>query len=199
MVNVGKKCIPGVFCIDNLLLFFIVVILILLVYMQLSASSTSSPVSVFNIIPKQAMGGISTRQDPINDPYSPPMSSAGFYFPSDSGDIRGGIPVNMRTRGMLTQYQQVGILTRQGRHASDNILPLMGRQVATGRDMWQYYTMTNTGNLNTKLPIRVNGRSCTSEYGCASINDGDNVYVEGYNDSFQVTLYENNLLQYIPF
>jgi hypothetical protein len=79
------------------------------------------------------------------------------------------------------------------------ILPLMGRRVMSGRDKWQYYTMSNTGNLNTKLPVSVNGRSCTGEYGCDSIMNGDTIYVEGYNDTFKATIYENNLFNYIPF
>ena len=78
------------------------------------------------------------------------------------------------------------------------ILPLMGRRVMSGRDKWQYYTMTNTGNSNTKLPISINGKSCTSEYGCDEINNGQVVYVEGYKDTFRVTVYENNLFSYIP-
>jgi hypothetical protein len=137
----------------------------------------------------------------MNNPYAPPMRTDGMYFPPDSGDIRG-IPVNVRTRGANVQYQQLGILTRNGNNggrSADSILPLMGRQIMNGRDKWQYYTMTNTGNLNTKLPISVNGRSCTGEYGCDSINNGDVVYVEGYNDTFVATVYENSLFQYLPF
>jgi hypothetical protein len=96
--------------------------------------------------------------------------------------------------GILTRNQ-----SRNGANSGDSILPLMGRQVMSGRDKWQYYTMTNTGNLNTKLPISVNGRSCTGEYGCDSMNNGDTVYVEGYNDTFIATIYENSMFQYIPF
>jgi hypothetical protein len=75
----------------------------------------------------------------------------------------------------------------------------MGRKLMTGREKWQYYTMATNGNMNTKLPISVNGKSCTSEYGCDSINNGDNVFVEGYNDTFKVTVYENSGFNYIPF
>jgi len=126
------------------------------------------------------------------------MSAAGFYFPPDSGDIRG-IPINVRTRGSFTEYEQLGILTRNGNGSADNILPLMGRQIMTGRNKWQYYTMTSGSNLNTKLPIKVNGRNCTGEYGCDEITSRDIVYVEGYNDTFQATIYETNLFRYIPF
>jgi hypothetical protein len=79
------------------------------------------------------------------------------------------------------------------------ILPLMGRRNMAGRDKWQYYTISNTGNLNTKLPVSVNGKSCTGEYGCDDITNGDVVYVEGYNDTFKATIYENSLFNYIPF
>ena len=79
------------------------------------------------------------------------------------------------------------------------ILPLMGRRNMAGRDKWQYYTMTNTGNLNTKLPISVSGKNCTSEYGCDEINNGDTIYVEGYRDTFTATIYETGTFSYIPY
>jgi len=78
------------------------------------------------------------------------------------------------------------------------ILPLMGRRHMTGRDKWQYYAISNTGNLNTKLPISTNGRSCTSEYGCDPLSSGDIVYVEGYNHAFKATIYENSIFSYLP-
>jgi hypothetical protein len=126
------------------------------------------------------------------------MKTDGIYFPRDSGDVRG-IPVNVQTRGTNMSYQQVGILTRAINNGQDMILPLMGRRLMTGRDKWQYYTISNTGNMNTKLPVSLNGKSCTGEYGCDDINNGDNVYVEGYNDTFRVTIYENSLFNYIPY
>ena len=84
--------------------------------------------------------------------------------------------------------------------SNDNlILPLMGRRLMSGRDKWQYYSMSNTGHLNSKLPININGKSCTGEYGCDPIYNGDMVYVEGYNDTFKATIYDNNRLEYIPY
>ena len=50
-----------------------------------------------------------------------------------------------------------------------------------------------------KLPISKNGKSCTGEYGCDDLFNGDSVYVEGYKDSFNVTMYENSGMRYIPF
>ena len=78
------------------------------------------------------------------------------------------------------------------------ILPLMGRRSLTGRDKWQYYTISNTGSLNTKLPVRVRGKTCSSEYGCDEMMDGDVVHVDGYNHKFKATVYDNATFSYIP-
>ena len=190
----GKKCIPGVFCIENMTLFLFLVVLILIVYVwygkHIKMQEETKPQIVIVNTPSQPTN-LPIVQNPFNDPYAPPLKADGLFYPQSRG-----LPINMQTRGLNTGYQQIGILTRSS--AQDMILPLMGRRIMTGRDKWQYYTMTNTGNLNTKLPISLNGKSCTSEYGCDNINNGDSVYVEGYNDTFRVTVYENNLFQYIP-
>lgn len=113
-----------------------------------------------------------------------------------------GVPVNVQTNHVNTSYSQVGMLTKEfgGMGGMPVILPLMGRALWNGRDKWQYYTMANTAAsaINTKLPIKVNGRSCTDEYGCDSITTGDMVYVEGYGDVFRATIYENASLAYLP-
>jgi hypothetical protein len=152
--------------------------------------------------------GLATRMDPFNDPYAPPLKNDALFYPPNSSDVRGqpvivqppiyNNNINVQTRGINTSYQQVGILTKSSNNQENMILPLMGRRIMTGRDKWQYYTLSNTGNISTKLPISLNGRSCTSENGCDSINNGDVVYVEGYQETFRVTMYENNLFQYLP-
>ena len=54
------------------------------------------------------------------------------------------------------------------------------------------------GNLQTKLPVKVKGRSCSGEYGCDEIYNQDHVYVEGYQDDFIATIYESGLFSYLP-
>jgi hypothetical protein len=197
----AKKCIPGVFCIENMTLFLLFVILLFVgyfYYIHFAKPAAEQKVIVVHSPPMQTpLGAIATRQDPFNDPYAPPLKSDGYFYPKNFGDIRG-IPVNIESRGLSTGYQQVGILTRTNGVQGDMILPLMGRRSMSGRDKWQYYTISNTGNINTKLPVSLNGKSCTSEYGCDNINNGDVVYVEGYSDTFRATIYENNTFQYIP-
>jgi hypothetical protein len=149
--------------------------------------------------------------DPQNI-YSPPLNTIDVRGPihlpgsgAASGALGVGIPVNIRTSTANTPYRQIGILTknvRSGNGAMDPlILPLFGRNLLNGRDKWQYYTVANGGGVafNAKLPISVNGRSCTGEYGCDSVSHGDTVYVEGYDDTFRATIYENATLNYIPY
>ena len=214
----GKKCIPGVFCIENMTLFLVVVIGIMVMYLYymyfmktLLMQKPQQQIQPSTIILTNApYTGTTTLENPYNPPVKqtdlfPPIVDLRGNIPPVSqqlvvhgGGIQAGIPVNIKTRPANTSYSQVGILTRNDRE--NMILPLMGRNLWNGRDKWQYYTMSNTsGAMNTKLPISVNGRSCTSEYGCDSISNGDTVYVEGYNDTFRVTMYENSVLQYLPF
>ena len=211
----GKKCIPGVMCIENMTLFLLVILIIMVFYFIKNATFNSGDGKIIIVQqphqPQQqpvlstGLMSIATRRDPINDPYSPPMKRDGLYYPTDFGDIRSaplpGLPINIKTQGVNSTYQQVGILTRTSSSMmkDEMILPLMGRRLMTSRDKWQYYTMSNTGNINTKLPVSVNGKSCTNEYGCDSINNNDMVYVEGYGDVFRATIYENCMFQYLPF
>lgn len=218
----AKKCIPGLFCIENMTMFLLLIIIALVFYYfyyivpHMSGRSNGQTIVVNGSMPQMfaqpptMMGfGLATRLDTLSDPYSPPLKNDALFYPPGGSDIRG-LPViaqplvaqpaiNVQTRGLNTGYQQVGILTKSSGNNQENmILPLMGRRTMSGRDKWQYYTISNTGNMNTKLPISVNGRSCTSENGCDSIYNSDTVYVEGYQDTFRVTIYENNLFQYLP-
>lgn len=206
---VRKTCIPGVFCIENMTFFLLFVLLLIMVYLYYTnivkmrlyqnPSSHSGQIiqPVIFMTPPVShrpdyLSPISARQDPLQNDHAPPLKNIEFE------EVAYGLPVNVKTRGYEGNYSQVGILTRKS--GREQILPLMGRKSAGARDKYQYYTMTNdSGNINTKLPVSVNGRSCTSELGCDEINNGDNIYVEGFHDTFRATIYENRLFQYIPF
>lgn len=201
--GVKKTCIPGLFCIENMTVFLLFVLLVTVVYMyythlikpsleKTSTTSFSQPIIIAPPINTEVatthLIPIPTRTvDPLTDINAPPLKNEGYV-----------LPINISTQGPELNYNQMGILTReQGK--DDMILPLMGRRSSTGRDKYQYYTMSNSsGNINTKLPVSVKGRSCTSDLGCDEIFNGDSVYVEGYNDTFRATIYENALFKYIP-
>ena len=197
----AKKCAPGIICIENVTLILLIILLIVafytwyITYLVPSNKSYSTITHNNHTTTKPVLLPISSRQDEFNDPYQPPLKN-NMYHPRNSSDVRG-IPVNIETRGLPTTYQQVGILNRTN-DTNDMILPLMGKRTMAGRDKWQYYTVSGSGNLNTRLPISVNGKNCTGEYGCDEIYNGDVVYVEGYNDTFRATIYENGTFQYIP-
>jgi len=196
-----KKCPPGVICIENMSLLLILLLLFIIFYLFQKLNSTPNRVvKTTTTIQPDFLQTRSGRHDVFNDPYAPPLKDDGLYFRSDSSDLRGHppiqVPVNIETRGLSTQYGQVGILTSNDHQ--NLIIPLMGRRHMSGRDKWQYYTISNSGSLNTKLPVSVNGKSCTSEYGCDPIMQNDAVFVEGYKSTFNATVYENSSFQYIP-
>ena len=187
---VKKTCIPGLFCLENMTMFLLFVLLITVSYMYygqvMKNQRQSNPIQQSTIVPSIAQMEI---PNPLESVYSPPLKS-------ERGG--GGVAINVPTRGPEMEYNQVGILTRE--QGDDTILPLMGRRTASGRDKYQYYTMANgVGSINTKLPLSSKGRSCTASIGCDELFNGDNVFVEGYKDTFHATIYENALLQYIPW
>jgi hypothetical protein len=207
----AKKCPPGVFCIENMTIMYLIIIFgivgfyvykIYLMKQHHMAHQTSQNIRPIIIkeernhgfFPKFNTGFLNDPRNILMNPFVAPLKD-NSYFQSDMGDPRG-IPINIKTRGFNTNYRQVGILTRtDGR---EGILALMGRPLHTNRNKWQYYTMSDQNN-SIKLPISKNGRSCTNEYGCDELYNSDTVYVEGYNDAYNVTIYENASPQYIPF
>ena len=37
------------------------------------------------------------------------------------------------------------------------------------------------------------------EIGCREINDGDNIFIDEYGESFKVKIYESSKFRYIPY
>ena len=186
-----RKCPPGVICIENMSFLFllITIALAIMVYFQFRPNNTIAPPAQ-NIIVERAAPLSQERKSVLLNPYVPPLRNTTFF------SAPRGIPINVPTQSFDTSYRQVGILTRLD--GKETILPLMGRPLFANRNKWQYYTMSDKNN-SVKLPVSRNGKSCTNEYGCDSLYNGDTVYVEGYNDAFKITVYDNELPRYIPF
>lgn len=205
-----KKCPPGVICVQNMVFvsMFIVTLglLAFIVYRGILSTNnsqtnietgiTKSQKSWFDtsplngLFPRPSYSFSNVENDVLMNPYSAPLRDDRYI----TNDIRGGVPINISTRAVDADYRQIGILTRQ--NGSEAILPLMGRPLFTNRDKWQFYTMNDK---NIKLPIVNKGKSCTNEYGCDNLYNGDTIYVEGMNDTFKVTVYDNAIMKYIPF
>ena len=199
----ARKCPPGVICIENMTIIFLIIVVVLfgIVYFNfINTKSSQKNVFVMNternsLEPKMSSLFSTNMSNTLMNPFLPPLKKSHYLSSSDPR----GIPININTRGVDMDYKQVGILTRTVQKQNDEtILPVMGRPLYTNKSKWQYYTMNDKNNA-IKLPMSHNGRSCTNEYGCDELLSGDTVYVEGYNDSFKVTIYENSQPRYIPF
>ena len=198
-----RKCPPGILCIENASMFFFILCLVIFCYFIYSSNSNSNSNSDSNLDSNSKTNikqniHVNTSQpngfnypyikDALLDPYAPPLR-----------DERYVVPINVSTNigAVDTNYRQVGILTPQNQSSKDSILPLMGRPLFVNRDKWNYYTISNQHN-NVKLPVSKGGRSCTNEYGCDKIYNGDTVYLDGINEAYNVTIYDNDTIKYLP-
>jgi hypothetical protein len=213
-----KKCPPGVICIENFTTLIITIILIMfgyfifVSYQNQKHSQTNNhyrgPSEIIVAEPNYPYNNLynnlytSLRNNfvdspPVNDvltnPYEAPYRDERYFVPKQ-------VPINVSTNigAVDTSYRQIGILTPLNGTTTNNILPLMGRPLFTNRQKWQYYTISNQHN-NVKLPISVKGKSALNDYGVDELYNGDSVYVEGYNDAFKATVYENSTIKYLPF
>lgn len=212
-----KKCPPGIICIENITLFLLCIIISILVFFIYANSKQNITVKDQNYISveqraePQGQGHSwfmpswpynNQPQDVLLNPYAPPLRDERYLIPEVTRIPSNAVPINVSTNiGATpadTAYRQMGILTPLNGASKDNILPLMGRPLFTSRQKFQYYTISNQHN-NIKLPISVKGRSGLDEYGVDEVFDSDTVYVEGYNDAFRVTKYDNNTIRYLPF
>ena len=193
-----KKCPPGVICVENVTLLLLFIILLVLVSFIYSNSNSNSS-WLNNLLPSWPYNNLSKvlhlSRDVLLDPYAAPYRDERYLV-----SMRNMVPINVSTNigSVDTSYRQMGIITPLNGASKDNILSLMGRPLFTNRDKWQYYTISNQHN-NVKLPITFKGKSALNDYGVDKIFDGDTIYVEGYNEPFRVTVYENDTIKYLPF
>jgi hypothetical protein len=83
-------------------------------------------------------------------------------------------------------YVQLGVLTNT--ENQNDILPLFGKQSATHRYRWNYYTITDRLS-NIRMPVHHKERDCTINLGCDELYDGDIVNVPITNSTYKVTVY----------
>lgn len=207
----AKRCPPGVLCIENVTIVAILFFITILFYLAFKMSSLPTNInknqerenivyidtntSNTDLYNRQNTQFSNTPNDVFMNPYAPPLKNNPFYNPTNIPDIRGRVPINVPTSNYDLNYTQVGIAVRNS--GTETILPLFGRPLHANRNKWQYYTMAGSNNI--KLPVSKGGRNCTGTIGCDELYNGETIYVEGYNDSFNVTIYENSEPRYIPY
>ena len=211
-----KKCPPGVICIENISMAIIIIFIFIIIYLvyanfKQNIQITNHPSEKIVITQQKERvnhGGWFMPNYPYNNlpgdvlinPNTPPLSDDRYFTPSVNYIPPGSVPINVSTNigAVETSYRQVGILTPLNNKSKDNILPLMGRPLFIRRSLWNYYTISNQHN-NVKLPISVNGRSALSDTGVNQLYNGDTVYIEGANEAYKVTIYDNSTIKYMPF
>jgi len=179
---------------EKITLLFLIICLILLIFLIYTISKNCiSKNCKDNIIIEKIYPYINLKNDPLTNLYTPPLRDERYLY-----NTPFLVPINISTNigAVDTEYRQLGILNST--NTKDKIIPLMGRPLFTNRDKWQYYTISAQNN-SIKLPISKNGKSCTNEYGCDKLYNGDTIYVEGLNEPYNVTIYENNTFRYLPF
>jgi hypothetical protein len=220
MRSSGRRCPPGVICLENITVMFICIILLIVgggIYLcrpkqqthmfngsghmfngpaqhMFQAQQQQGPAQQHIYMEQPAKKG--TGNDVFFDLYKAPLRDD-RCFNQGTRDVRGSVPINVSTQSCdEAPYRQIGILTRYG-GKDETILPLMGRPLFLRRDKWNFYTLNDKNNM-IKLPVKVKGKSGTSEVGCDNVYSGDIVFVEGYNDAFKVTTYDNDIVRYLP-
>ncbi len=210
-----KKCPAGIICIENFtFLFFGLLITSILVFMYIKNNNglnkkscncngincncdSSIQTQTISNSYENPLAAYFTKQDKndiLLNPYTAPLRDDRIFNNTNYNGPK--IPINIPTQSIDTNYRQVGILTRE--NGAETILPLMGRPLFSNRDKWNFYTMNDKNNM-IKLPISFKNKSCTNDQGCDNVYNGDTVYVEGYNDVFKATIYDNNTMQDIPY
>lgn len=213
-----RKCPPGVLCIENFTSLILIIIIIIIGWFifvsyqnqnrnnnqnqghnhrntEIIVAEPNYPYNnLYNSLRSSFIDNVPVN-NVLTNPYEAPYKDERYFVPKVQN-----VPINVSTNigAVDTSYRQIGILTPLNGTTTNNILPLMGRPLYTNRQKWQYYTISNQHN-NVKLPISVKGKSALNDYGVDELYNGDSVYVEGYNDAFKATVYENSTIKYLPF
>jgi len=201
-----KKCPKGTICFQKNLtiIIIIVVIFFIIIYTKMFPNIYIKNIQDFSEKERNSYSKNIPMLEPnfpynnypqniLTNPFVPPLKDDRYLTNSL-------IPINIPTNvGFInSEYRQLGILNPLNQINQNNILPLMGRPLFTNRQKYQYYTISNQHN-NIKLPLLVNGRSGTNEYGVNEIFNGDTIYIEGIKEIYKATMYDNDSIKYIPY
>ncbi len=215
----AASCPPGVWCMNTGMLLMIALLIAVIlgaVYFmhhtyQKTAAWAMRPQKPTVVVVEKPAPPTPILQNPTDPRFSPlspeqtystPPDLRGFPSPPISAGV-GAMPINVPTRGVPDQFQQIGVLTAPGgseTSASPNrtILPLFGRKLVTNRDRWNYYTRTD-GLNPVQVPIQFKRRNCDDDLGCEEIMEGDSVGVPILGQSYVANVYRYSTPRYIPF
>jgi rRNA processing protein Gar1 len=98
-------------------------------------------------------------------------------------------PINLTVRGFDEGIQQVG--TIQKVFGKDNfVYPLYGRKKYRNDNKWEYFVKFGKyGVILPIIPLR----------NFEELNTNDEVYIQSQKDKYRVTMYDDDIPQYLPF
>ena len=217
-------CPPGFFCMDTGFIIFVVVVFlaifvglwtykreqiqVVLSHATLPAAAGQArdePPSVRQVQTQTQTQGTQNLYSSTQSGLPTPPERLYDTQPDFAGMPPPGIPVvpiQVPTRGLPEQFQQMGVLTAPGgssTSASPNrtLLPLYGRRTASGRERYNYYTRTD-GYNPVQVPVSFKNRTCEDDNGCDEISSGDTVGVPLLGQTYVATTYKYNAPRYIP-
>ena len=217
----SASCPPGVWCMDTstmlvCILCVVAIAAIAIFMMREFGAFREKPRPYVEKEPKVIVINKEARQAPANvvmnpDPRFAPLSPEQSYgrmpdlqgFPTrPMAAGMGALPINVQTRGIPDQFQQMGVLTTPGgteTSATPNrtILPLFGRAIDTARNRWNYYTRTD-GMNPVQVPVQFKRQNCEDDTGCDEVINGDSVGVPIMGQSFTASIYRYSTPRYLP-
>ena len=207
-------CPIGFFCFskNTFVLLILLIIVLVLYYININKSKLELDKHLFN----DKMSELDTLKEKINNTDNKlnilnktsfqnnleqerlynPLLAPERSFPYSLNKL--GVPINIKTRGEVHNYQQVGALYQEGDDNAKKIFPLYGKQTYPGSRRWLYYT-GNDNYSSVKLPIDNKGRSCQDQNGCDELQNDEHIDVVGYNNKFKVNIYNLDKPRYIPY
>jgi len=189
-------CPNNFFCFnrDTFILIIVVLIVVVIFYMNVNNSKFNKLNDNLNInrdVLENKMSALINIEQPRDPRLQPPLRQL-------SVDMnKPGIPINIKTRGEPTGYQQVGVLMDMSGGDANKLLPLYGQETYPGSNQWNYYTASD-GFQSVKLGVIQNNKDCQDHNGCSEIYDGTSINVNGYSGDFKANVYKLQAPRYIP-
>ena len=194
-------CPPGFICLNNGIAAVIALfIFVTFYYLMYLVNSQKKEVYQRTVVNTGRGQGPEEQQEPDESLDQPEREYRGYSR---------GTPINVKTRAQ-DSYQQVGVLYKTssvntsssintpGNNTDTSVLPLFGRRVYKGSNMWNYYTSTSDHSI-VKIPVHISGENCTKERGCSELTNGSSVNVDALNGTYKVEIYEYDAPRYIPY
>jgi len=208
-------CPPGFFCMDTGFVVFVAVVFLAIGVALWTYKKDNVQVIIKRITEPSRPVIVAPPQQLVAQQMVPMTATPGTPLPPERNydtqpDYTGFtpppgvpiVPIQVPTRGLPEQFQQVGLLAAPGGSdtaatANRTLIPLYGRRVAANRERYNYYTKTD-GYNPVQVPVSFKNRNCDDDNGCDEISTGDTVAVPLLGKTFTATTYKYNTPRYIP-